>query len=98
MRPSVEHCGSFAERLRQLRTDRGFRYARALASVLGMHENRYTRYERGEVEPNIRTILSICAALDTNPSHLLGYGDGPVIHCPTCVQIAKMVKSKPIDE
>ena len=34
----------FARRLRQFRTERGFAHAREFARVLGIEENRYTRY------------------------------------------------------
>lgn len=91
MRPSLER-GSFSLRLKQLRVGKGFKYARHFASVLGIHENTYTRYERGEVEPNIQTILSICTALGTDPSHLLGFDNLNTPHCPTCTQVASLMK------
>ena len=62
----------FAKRLRQLRTERGFRHARQFARVLGIEENRYTRYERAEVEPSLTLIHQICVTLQVAPSDLLG--------------------------
>ncbi|MBS0244706.1 MAG: helix-turn-helix transcriptional regulator, partial [Proteobacteria bacterium] len=46
----------FARRLRELRIPRGFRTARSLARALEIDENRYTRYERAEVEPDLDMI------------------------------------------
>ena len=61
----------FAQRLRALRVPRGYKTARSLADDLGIHENRYTRYERAEVEPDIATIMAICSLLDLTPNDLL---------------------------
>lgn len=62
----------FARRLRELRILRGFRTARSLARTLEIDENRYTRYERAEVEPDLDMIRRICATLAVSPSELLG--------------------------
>jgi transcriptional regulator with XRE-family HTH domain len=70
----------FSSRLREMRKQAGFRSARALAQVLGIDENRYTRYERAEVEPNLQLIVRICGELHTSPNTLLGFeagGAGP---------------------
>mgnify|MGYP000976138763 CR=1 FL=1 len=64
----------FARRLRELRVPRGFRTARSLAQTLGIDENRYTRYERAEVEPSLDLIRKICDALRLTPNDLLGTG------------------------
>ena len=63
----------FARRLRQFRTERGFAHAREFARVLGIEENRYTRYERAEVEPSLTLIHRICVTLQVAPSDLLGF-------------------------
>ena len=63
----------FARRLRQFRTERGFAHAREFARVLGIEENRYTRYERAEVEPSLTLIHRICVTLQVPPSDLLGF-------------------------
>ncbi len=63
----------FAARLRELREQRGFSQASELASAIGLETLRYARIERGEVEPNIRTILAICVALKVDPNTLLGF-------------------------
>lgn len=66
----------FARRLRELRVPRGFRTARSLARTLDIDENRYTRYERAEVEPDLSMIRRICETLDVTPNELLGRGEG----------------------
>lgn len=61
----------FARRLRELRAIKGYRTARSLARALEIDENRYTRYERAEVEPDLELLLRICQALDVTPNELL---------------------------
>jgi transcriptional regulator with XRE-family HTH domain len=63
----------FAQRLRELRIPRGFRTARSLARALDIDENRYTRYERAEVEPDLTMIRRICETLGVTPDALLGF-------------------------
>lgn len=62
----------FAKRLRELRIPKGFRTARKLATELGIDENRYTRYERAEVEPDLELLVRIAEALEVTPNDLLG--------------------------
>jgi transcriptional regulator with XRE-family HTH domain len=62
----------FAERLRQLRRARGFKTARAFAEAIGIDQNAYTRYERGEVEPNISLIERMWTTLGLPPNELFG--------------------------
>jgi transcriptional regulator with XRE-family HTH domain len=62
----------FARRLRELRVPRGFKTARSLARALEIDENRYTRYERAEVEPDLALIRRICETLRVTPNELLG--------------------------
>lgn len=64
---------AFAHRLRELRVTRGYRTARSLAMDLGIDENRYTRYERAEVEPDIDLLTRICRTLNLTPNTLLGF-------------------------
>jgi transcriptional regulator with XRE-family HTH domain len=61
----------FAQRLKELRAARGFRTARSLAQALDIDENRYTRYERAEVEPDLALLMRICEALRATPNDLL---------------------------
>lgn len=63
----------FAKRLKVIRTQRGFPRARYFASTLGIEENRYTRYERAEVEPSLTLIHKICETLRITPNELLGF-------------------------
>jgi transcriptional regulator with XRE-family HTH domain len=62
----------FARRLREFRIARGFKTARSLAGALGIDENRYTRYERAEVEPDLALIQRICETLRLTPNELFG--------------------------
>jgi transcriptional regulator with XRE-family HTH domain len=61
----------FAKRLKELRIPRGFPTARSLSRALGIDENRYTRYERAEVEPDLSLLLRICGLLHASPNDLL---------------------------
>ncbi len=63
----------FAKRLKVIRTQRGFPRARYFASTLGIEENRYTRYERAEVEPSLTLIHKMCETLGITPNELLGF-------------------------
>jgi transcriptional regulator with XRE-family HTH domain len=65
----------FAKRLKIIRTQRGFDRARYFAKSLGIEENRYTRYERAEVEPSLTLIHKMCAALHVTPNELLGFSE-----------------------
>ncbi|MCB1510822.1 MAG: helix-turn-helix transcriptional regulator [Hyphomicrobiaceae bacterium] len=67
----TEARARFAKRLKTIRVPRGFRTARSFAEALGIDENRYTRYERGEVEPSLDLILRICELLSATPNDLL---------------------------
>ena len=62
----------FADNLRRLRIARGYPRARQLARELGIKENRYTRYERGQAEPPLELIYAICAKLAVTPNDLFG--------------------------
>lgn len=65
----------FPQNLRLLRISRGFARARHFAEAIGIGENRYTRYERGEAEPNIELIYKICDVLKAAPNDLFGIGE-----------------------
>jgi transcriptional regulator with XRE-family HTH domain len=64
----------FARRLKELRIPRGFPTARSLSRALGIDENRYTRYERAEVEPDLNLLIKICGLLRVSPNDLLVTG------------------------
>jgi transcriptional regulator with XRE-family HTH domain len=65
----------FAKRLKSMRTQRGFDRARYFARSLGIEENRYTRYERAEVEPSLTLIHKMCETLRVSPNELLGFAE-----------------------
>ena len=65
----------FAKRLKTMRTQRGFDRARYFARSLGIEENRYTRYERAEVEPSLTLIHKMCETLRVSPNELLGFAE-----------------------
>lgn len=49
----------------------GFPTARSFASALEIDENRYTRYERAEVEPDLGLFNRMCLLLSVTPNDLL---------------------------
>lgn len=61
----------FSRRLKAIRVPKGYRTARAFARALDIDENRYTRYERAEVEPSLDLLLKICELLGATPNDLL---------------------------
>ena len=63
----------FGTRLRMARIAAGFATARQFSHALGLAENRYTRYERGETEPALDTVAQICRILSITPDDLLGF-------------------------
>jgi transcriptional regulator with XRE-family HTH domain len=65
----------FAKRLKEMRTQGGFIRARYFAKSLGIEENRYTRYERAEVEPSLTLIHKMCEILRVSPNTLLGFAE-----------------------
>ena len=66
----------FTSRLRQLRQERGYAAARHFAQALGIPENRYSRYERGDSDPDIDIIYAFCEKLPASPNELFGF-DAP---------------------
>jgi transcriptional regulator with XRE-family HTH domain len=65
----------FAQRLKELRVRSGYLRARYFARSLGIEENRYTRYERAEVEPNLTLIHKMCETLRVSPNELMGFAE-----------------------
>jgi transcriptional regulator with XRE-family HTH domain len=57
--------------LKAIRVPKGYRTARSFARALDIDENRYTRYERAEVEPSLDLLLRICELLGATPNDLL---------------------------
>ena len=65
----------FAKRLKEMRVQNGFIRARYFAKSLGIEENRYTRYERAEVEPSLTLIHKMCEILRVSPNALMGFAE-----------------------
>ena len=65
----------FAKRLREQRVQGGYARARSFAHALGIDENRYTRYERAEAEPDLALIHKICETLRVTPDELFGFAE-----------------------
>jgi transcriptional regulator with XRE-family HTH domain len=55
---------------------KGFATARSFAHTLRVEENRYTRYERAKVEPDLTLLETMCEALDVSADELLGVSAG----------------------
>ncbi len=66
----------FAQRLKKLRVQNGYPRARYFARSLGIEENRYTRYERAEVEPSLTLLHKMCEILKVSPNELMGFAAG----------------------
>ena len=49
-----------------------------VARRAGLHERRYGHYVTGNREPNLETLVRICAVLATTPNYLLGFEGGKV--------------------
>lgn len=62
----------FGDRLRKLRKLRGFRTAKSFAERLGVDQNTYTRYERGEAEPSLDVLERIWRVLSLPANDLIG--------------------------
>jgi transcriptional regulator with XRE-family HTH domain len=65
----------FSHRLKKLRVQNGYSRARYFARSLGIEENRYTRYERAEVEPSLTLLHKMCEILKVSPNELMGFAD-----------------------
>ena len=69
-----EPKASLAEQLKKLRQAKGHATARGFAKALGISENRYSRYERGEAVPKLDLVWAICNELEITPDKLYGWG------------------------
>jgi transcriptional regulator with XRE-family HTH domain len=68
------HATEFPGSLQAARRGAGYASAREFARALGIHENRYSRYERGDAEPDLALLCKICTRLGKSPNELLGFG------------------------
>jgi transcriptional regulator with XRE-family HTH domain len=66
----IEPLRTFTTNLRRRRAELGLSQE-AVASEATMDQSQYSRIERGEVDPSIRTLTRIARALESTPSELL---------------------------
>ena len=60
------------QRLRDIREDNEKTQAE-IASLLGLYQTHYSRYERGEREPDISTLCSLADYFEVSIDKLIGY-------------------------
>ena len=60
----------FAERLRELRMQKGFSQ-RAFTTAVGLNYSQYNRYERGDSVPSTETLAKLADALNVSVDYLL---------------------------
>jgi transcriptional regulator with XRE-family HTH domain len=72
----VSPLSVFSERLQSIRTQKSLTQ-KQLAQQLEITERSYQRYELGEREPNINTLVQIANILDADLNFLLGLTDDP---------------------
>ena len=65
----------YAERLRNLRTDRELSQAQ-IAIILGTNKNQVGKYERGEQELPIRHLITLCNYYGVSADYILGLPEG----------------------
>ena len=64
----------FPERLRKLREERRIkRYI--LSQRCGLHSDAIRRYERGEAEPDIKSLIAIANFFEVSLDYLMGMAD-----------------------
>ena len=65
---------SFAQRLKELRTENNLTQTQ-LAVKLGIRQQSYARYENGEGEPSLDTLVAIAKLFNVSVDYLLGLTD-----------------------
>ncbi|MGD9783062.1 MAG: helix-turn-helix domain-containing protein [Hyphomicrobiaceae bacterium] len=71
---------TFAQNLRTARKQAGYARARHFAHEVGINENNYTRYERGDAEPSLDNLREICRALRVTADDLIGGTVSSAVH------------------
>lgn len=66
----------FAKKLRAAR-ERKYRSAQKFAEKMGLDPHAYRKYERGETEPSLETLVRMCEDLNITPNDLLPDGANP---------------------
>ncbi len=64
------------QRLRKLRKDHGISQ-RALAELLGISQQTYSRYERGQRIPSVETVYVLARLYHVSMDYLAGITDDP---------------------
>lgn len=64
----------FSKRLKELRLDGGFTQ-QSIADELGIKQQSYARYELGNGEPSLQTLVKIAEIFDVSTDYLLGITD-----------------------
>lgn len=71
----------FARQLRAARV-RKYKSAQAFAHKMGIEPHTYRKYERGETEPGLETLVRLCEDLGITPNDLLPDGISPASGSP----------------
>lgn len=66
----------YLPRLREFRILKNMKQ-KDVCELLNMKQSQYSRYESGEDEMKIGTLIEICEALDVSADYLLGFSDEP---------------------
>jgi len=67
---------TFSDRLKELRTAKG-ETQKQIASLLGIAERNYRRYEAGDVDPIASNATLLADHFDVSIDYLLGRSDNP---------------------
>jgi len=70
MMPERSRKKTFADRLKELRKERGISQAE-LAGMIEVHFTQVSRYERGETKPNAEAMTKMARALNTTVDYLM---------------------------
>ena len=63
-------------RIKEVRKAKGITQAK-LASIIGMEQTQYSRYERGENKIKVNVLIDICKALEVSSDYILELSDDP---------------------
>lgn len=74
IRLTVAQMAAFAERLKQIRTERKLTQTR-IAELLGVSIRVYHRWENGDATPHLDTLVKIAEVLKVSADELLGIED-----------------------
>lgn len=72
----------FRERLKNARIRAGYKFAKDFAKEIGIPNNTYCGYERGDREPDIAMIQTIAKRCSVTSDYLLGLADDPQGYAP----------------